>query len=147
MITKDYTVALTVTASAEKVFNSINNIAGWWTVVVEGASNKLHDVFTVRFGETFITIRIIELLPYQKISWQVIDNYKHWLTGNKKEWQDTVMHWEIAAGQEGTAINFTHVGLVPGIECYDGCENAWNFYIKESLFKLLTTGQGTPELK
>ena len=38
----------------------------------------------------------------------------------------------------------THVGLVPGIECYEDCEKGWDFYIKESLFKFLTEGKGLP---
>jgi hypothetical protein len=57
------------------------------------------------------------------------------------------MNWEIAPANNGTQINFTHIGLVPGIECYNGCEKAWNFYVNESLLKLLTEGKGIPELK
>jgi len=112
----------------------------------EGHSEKLNDVFTVRFGETFITVKIVELIPGKKIGWHVIDCYKDWLK-DKKEWKDTTMSWEISTEKNSTLINFTHIGLVPGIECYGGCEKAWNFYVKESLFKLLTAGKGTPELK
>ena len=54
------------------------------------------------------------------------------------------MSWEISAKKNATQISFTHIGLVPGIECYNGCEKAWNFYVKESLFKLLTEGKGIP---
>ena len=75
-----------------------------------------------------------------------IDCYKHWLK-DKKEWQGTTMSWEISAEKNGTQINFTHIGLVPGIECYNGCEKAWDFYVKQSLFQLLTEGKGIPELK
>jgi len=147
MNTKDYTTAIAVNATTEQAFNSINNIALWWSEDLTGQSQKLNDVFTVRFGETFITIKIVELIPEQKIVWHVIDNYKHWLQYNKREWLNTTISWEISAAENGTKIACTHVGLVPGIECYDGCENAWNFYIKESLFKLLTEGKGIPQLK
>jgi len=144
---QDYKAGITVSVTAKEAFHSINDVAAWWTICVEGNAQQLNDIFTVRFGETFITIKIIEFIPYQKISWQVIDGYKHWLKGNKREWQDTVMTWKIAATGTRTQINFTHIGLVPGIECYEGCENAWDFYIKEILFKLLTIGKGIPELK
>lgn len=144
---QDYTTKITVNTTAAVAFNSINNIPGWWTICFKGDSQSVNDVFTVRFGETFITVKIVELIPYRKIAWRVIDSYKHWLTGNRKEWQDTTMCWEISAEDDSTQVSFTHNGLVPGIECYNGCENAWNFYIKESLFKLLTIGKGIPELK
>jgi len=143
---QDYTASITVTATAQEAFKKINNVPDWWTIVFEGHSQKLNDVFTVRFGETFITIKIIKLIANKKIGWQVIDCYKHWIK-DKKEWLNTEMHWEIFAVNDAAQINFTHVGLVPGIECYSGCEGAWNFYIKESLFKLLAEGKGIPELK
>jgi hypothetical protein len=146
MIVTDYTVNISVKQSAASAFRCIKDIAGWWTVNVEGQSQQLDDVFTVHFGETFITIKVIELVPDKKIGWQVIDCYKHWLT-NKKEWRDTIMSWEITTANNDTQINFTHIGLLPGIECYEGCEKAWNFYVQKSLFKLLTVGKGIPELK
>jgi hypothetical protein len=37
--------------------------------------------------------------------------------------------------------------FVPGIECYNGCEKAWDFYIQESLLQLLNEGKGMPEKK
>ena len=143
---QDYNVSITVNATTQEAFKSINNVSDWWTRVFEGHSEKLNDVFTVRFGETFITVKIVELIPGKKIGWHVIDCYKDWLK-DKKEWKDTTMSWEISTEKNATQINFTHTGLVPGIECYDGCEKAWNFYVKESLFKLLTAGKGIPELK
>jgi hypothetical protein len=143
---KDYSANITVNATVEEVFKSINSVSDWWTRVFEGHSEKLNDVFTVRFGETFITIQLVGFVPNKKIDWRVIDCYKHWLK-DKKEWQDTTMSWKISAEKNATQISFTHIGLVPGIECYNGCEKAWDFYIKESLFKLLTEGKGIPELK
>ena len=146
MTNKDYSTTILVDQTPATVFNAVNNVGRWWTEDFEGNSKKLNDVFTVHFGETFITIKIVELIPNKKIVWHVIDCYKHWLK-DKKEWKDTTISWEIAAEKNATQISFTHKGLVPGIECYDGCEKAWNFYVKESLFKLLTEGKGIPELQ
>ncbi len=39
------------------------------------------------------------------------------------------------------------MGLVPEIECYNDCVKGWNFYVNESLFKLMTEGKGIPERK
>ena len=143
MKTQDYTVSITVPAGAEAAYHAINNIKAWWCTHFEGQSEKLNDVFTVDFGETYITIQLVELVPFTKIGWQVIDCHKHWLK-NKKEWKDTTMQWEISAENNTTTITFTHLGLVPGIECYKGCEVAWNEYITESLYQLLTDGTGKP---
>ncbi len=146
MTTLDFSTATWVNQTPKEVFDAINHISGWWSEDFEGRSQKLNDEFTVRFGETFITIKIIELIADQKIGWRVTDCYKHWIK-DKKEWLNTTMTWEILPGKDATKIGFTHVGLVPGLECYGGCEKAWNFYIKESLFKWLTGGKGVPELK
>lgn len=143
---QDYTASIIVDTTPKEAFNSINNISGWWTKDIEGHSEKLDDIFTVRFGETFITIQLIRLIPHAEIGWKVIDCYKHWLK-DKKEWLDTTMSWKISAADNKTNIDFTHYGLIPGIECYNGCENAWNSYIKESLFKLINKEKGIPELK
>jgi hypothetical protein len=143
---QDYTTTIIVPATTLQVFKSIHSVSGWWTVCVEGDTEKLNDIFTVRFGETFITLKIIEGIPGKKTTWLVIDCYKHWLR-DKKEWVNTTIHWEISAENNATKINFTHTGLVPGIECYNVCEKAWDFYVKESLCKLLTQGKGMPEVK
>ncbi|MDB5286315.1 MAG: hypothetical protein JWR05_1264 [Mucilaginibacter sp.] len=141
---QDYSLSITVDASAQEIFNKINNVAAWWSTNFEGKSEKVNDVFTVRFGETSITIKIVELISNQKILWLVTDCYKHWLK-DKKEWVDTQISWEISAIGDKTQIYFTHIGLVPGLECYNGCEDAWTYYLKESLYKLFTEGQGIPE--
>ena len=143
---QDYTASIIGNATAEEAFNSIKNVSKWWTEDLEGSSQKLNDEFTVRFGETWISIKITELVHNKKIAWHVTDCYKHWLK-DKKEWKDTKMTWDISAEKTGTKISFTHFGLVPGVECYGVCEKAWDHYVKESLFKLLNEGKGTPELK
>jgi hypothetical protein len=140
---RDYHTSIRVNATVQEAFKNINSVSDWWTTSFEGHSEKLNDVFTVRFGETFITVKIVELIPYRKILWRVVDCYKHWLK-DKKEWKDTKMSWEISAEKYATQISFTHIGLVPGIECYEGCEKAWSFYVKESIFKLLAEGKGIP---
>lgn len=60
----------------------------------------------------------------------------------KDEWTGTKIIFEITQLENNTQIHFTHVGLVPKFECYGGCSNGWRKLIEESLFSLLTTGQG-----
>lgn len=144
---QDYNITIVAKATDEEAFNAINDITRWWSTDFEGQSAKQGDVFTVRFDKTFITLKITEFIPNKKISWQVIDCYKDWLKNNKKEWLGTTMEWEIVKQGDKVHIIFTHLGLVPGIECYEGCEKAWDFYLEESLLKLITEEQGIPELK
>lgn len=55
----------------------------------------------------------------------------------------------LRTAQEGdkTELRFTHVGLVPAIECYGACSRAWGFYINDSLRRFITTGEGQPAKK
>ncbi len=141
----NYHVSVSVNATAPKTFDAINSVAKWWTEDFKGDTQKLNNEFTVTFGETYITSKVTELVPGKKIVWLVTDCNKHWLK-NKKEWVGTTMVWELEEAGNKTKINFTHLGLVPGLECYNGCENAWNSYIKSSLLKLVNEGKGKPEV-
>jgi hypothetical protein len=143
---QDYHTNITVDATAQQAFESINSVSQWWTENLEGSSQKLNEEFTVRFGETFVTVKIVELIPGRKIVWHVTDCNKPWLK-DKKEWKDTKISFEISEKDSKTQINFTHLGLVPGIECFELCSNAWSQYIQQSLWKLVTTGKGQPGKK
>ena len=54
------------------------------------------------------------------------------------------MVWEISPEKDSTQIKFTHVGLVPEVECYEMCVKGWDEYVKGSLLKLITKGKGLP---
>ena len=123
---------------------SIGRVSEWWATNFEGHSQKTGDVFTVRFGETFVTFKIIEVVADKKVVWKVTDCSIPSLA-DKKEWKDTVIDWELSPIGHGTRIDFTHIGLVPEIECYEMCVQGWSFYVKESLFKFITEGKGRPD--
>ena len=143
MNTSDYTATLLVGNTPEEAFKTINRISEWWSADMKGLSGQLNDVFTVRFGEVFITSEVVEFIPGKKIAWLVIDCNKPWLK-NTKEWKGTKMSWEISKMDHKTEIRFTHLGLAPDIECFEVCSNAWSGYLQGSLFKLLTGGKGRP---
>ncbi len=147
MSTSNFTTTLLVDQTPETVFKAINNITAWWTANLEGSAKKLHDEFTVRFGETFITMQVAELAPAHKVVWLVTDCYKHWIAGNKTEWKGTKISFDISTKGSKTQLHFEHVGLVPKFECYEGCANAWTEYLHESLLGLITTGKGKPTRK
>jgi len=147
MKNQDYNVSITVNATAQEAFKSINSVSKWWTEHLEGSSQKLNDEFTVRFGDVHVsTQKLVEVVPDKKVVWLVTDSNLNFAK-NKHEWTNTKIIFEISKHANQTKISFTHVGLVPEIECYGGCSGAWDEYIDGSLFKLLTEGKGTPELK
>jgi hypothetical protein len=143
----DYNATITAKISASEAFKSINRVSAWWSENLKGRSENLNDIFTVHFefGDTF-TIKIIEFVIDKKIAWLVTDCDLTWVK-DRKEWKGTKMYFEISTENKSTNISFTHVGLVPQIECYAGCVKGWDQFIKGSLFKLLTEGKGQPDKK
>ena len=87
--------------------------------------------------------KITELVPGKKVVWHVVDSHINFVK-DKTEWNGTDVVFEIARKGDRTELRFTHVGLVPAIECYGGCSGAWGFYVNDSLRSLITTGKGQP---
>lgn len=147
MENRNYNATIEVSQSAKEAFKSINNVSEWWNENLEGGSHKLNDVFTINFsGNNFVTHKIVEFVPDKKVVWLVTDCYLEWLN-DKTEWTNTKMSFEISTKGNLTLINFTHIGLVPEVECYDMCVKGWDQYVKDSLLKLITEGKGQPAKK
>ncbi len=138
---QDYHKSFTADVTAKKVFENILNVAGWWTTSFKGSTKNVGDTWEVTFGKTKVYFKVTEMVPYKKLAWEVTDCYLDWLK-NKTEWTGTKIIWEISKRKNGTNVDMTHLGLVPGIECYKDCEAGWNQYAGESLPKLITTGKG-----
>lgn len=141
---QNYNCNITANITTQEAIKNINHVWDWWATNFEGSAEKLNDIFTVRLEETFVIFKVIEISGNDKIVWQVTDCNLHWLK-DKKEWKDTRIEWEISTKGNLTTIHFTHIGLVPEIECYQDCRKGWTFYITKSLLQLITEGKGLPE--
>lgn len=144
---QDYHISITVDAGAREAFKNINNVTKWWTENLDGNSQQLNDEFTVRFGDVHVsTQKLVEVIPSKKVVWLVTDSRLNF-TKDTNEWTNTKISFDLVEKDGKTKIEFIHHGLIPEIECYDACSNAWSQYIKGSLLKLLTEGKGIPEPK
>ncbi len=142
MTTSDFTTTILVDQSPKEVFNAINNVRGWWQGEIEGSTNKLNDEFIYRMEQFhFSKQKIAEVIPNKKIVWLVTDS-KLDFTKDKSEWTGTKIIFDISEQKDKTQVRFTHLGLVPKIECYGACSNAWTQLVQQSLFSLITTGKG-----
>lgn len=143
MTTPDFKTVLLLDKTQEEVFNAINNVRGWWSGEIEGTAGKQNDEFTYRVGDVhFSKQKVVELAPYQKIEWLVTESNLGFTT-NKSEWTNTSICFDISSAAENkTQLIFTHKGLVPAIECFKDCSNAWGQIIQQSLAGLINTGKG-----
>lgn len=136
---------ITVNAPPAEVLKKISQVNGWWAKKFSGSAEKLNDKFSVHFGDTFVDFKISELVPDKKVVWKVTDCNLHWIKA-KKEWKGTEVVFELSpANSSKTRIDFTHLGLVPGVECYEDCEVGWNGHLTMSLADLINKGKGKPE--
>ncbi|GAB3165562.1 hypothetical protein GCM10027059_23330 [Myceligenerans halotolerans] len=91
---------------------------------------------TERTGRSYSTSYVVEQSP-EAVYAAVLD-VGAWWTGS-----DIV--FDIAPTADGTELRFTHVGLVPDVECFDACSTAWLHFIDGSLRSLISTGEGLPD--
>jgi uncharacterized protein YndB with AHSA1/START domain len=147
MNAQNFTAAFTVDQSPEEVFAAINDVRGWWSGDIEGCTDQLGSEWTYRYQDVHYSQQeITELIPGQRVAWHVLDGHLNF-TEDKTEWTGTDVTFDICEKGDKTEVRFTHVGLVPEFECFDNCSNAWGFYINGSLRRLITTGEGEPNVK
>jgi hypothetical protein len=141
---QDFHKTITVKASAKEVYEKIARVGDWWAKCFIGKALKVGDTFRIEFGRTWVNFKIIEATPGKKIVWYVADSYLPWLK-DKMEWNYTKIIYEISSNAGKTKIDFTHLGLLPEIECYENCEKGWIRFITISLPKFIDEGKGLPE--
>ena len=129
----NFTTSILVDQSPNEVFNAIINVRGWWSEEIVGNTTKLNDEFEYHYEDVHRTkIKLVEVIPNQKVVWQVLDNYFSF-TKDKNEWIGNKIIFEISKKGDKTQLRLTQEGLVPEYECYDICQKAWSTYIQKSL--------------
>lgn len=147
MDNQDFSTTFLVDQPPMEVFDAINHIGGWWTENFEGNSQKLNDEYSVRFGDVhYSNQKLIEVIPGEKVVWLITDS-KLTFVEHQTEWTGTKVSFEISKQGDKTQLHFTHQGLVPQFECFNGCSKGWEQYAQHSLHSFITTGKGMPAAK
>ena len=143
--TGSYSREFQVSAGPESVYDAITKkIDKWWTVLSNQAS-EAGETLTIRFERTSrVDLYLREAVPNQILTWDVSQSYMdlEFLT-KKDEWAGTSMYWKIEPSGKGSKISFRHEGLVPAFECFEVCQNGWDYFL-DSLKDFLNGGQGKP---
>lgn len=144
MNSPNYYCSITVPVTAREAFEKVCRVKDWWAINFTGCADQLYDRFTVHFARTtWGMMEIIGIIPNQRIVWKVVDCYLP-IFSDPTLWKGNQIVWDIIPDGDQTHVTMTHAGLTPEVECYEDCRKGWNFYIGESLHKLLITGKGLP---
>ena len=144
MSSQDFTASFTVDQTPAAAFAAVTDVRGWWSGQIEGDTDALGAEFTYRYQDVHYSRQVVtEFTPDRRVVWSVVDSYLDFVE-DKEEWTGTEVVFEVVPVDGGTEVRFTHVGLSPAYECFDGCSSAWGFYVTDSLRRLITTGRGEP---
>lgn len=143
----DFTTSILIDQTPKEVFNAITNVRGWWSEGIEGNTVHLGDEFTFEVKDVhYSKQKLVEVIPDKKVVWLITESHMTFIEKND-EWTGTKVIFEIFEKGHKTQLVFTHEGLNPEVECYGACSPAWTEYIQHSLFNLIKTGQGDPNLE
>jgi hypothetical protein len=146
---ENYHRTILVNATPAEAMKKIAQVNRWWKKDFSGSTEKLNDTFHIPFGDlngekSFVDFVVSEMVPDKKAVWKVTNCHLPWFK-DKTEWNNTQVVFEISRERNLTRIDFTHIGLVPGIECYAACEKGWDGHVTSSLLHFINEGNGNPQ--
>lgn len=124
-----------IDAPKQKVFDAISTIEGlasWWTAQTSGSSIK-DGIIQFRFIEAGPDMKVAELKPDEKVSWECIASAHGWL--------GHTFTFLLDENDGKTRVRFSHDGWNEQDDFYAGCSMSWGRYL-ESLRQLCQTGRG-----
>ncbi|WP_329791793.1 SRPBCC domain-containing protein [Lentzea sp. DG1S-22] len=144
-VERGYTTSYVVEQSTDEVCAAVLDVRAWWTGEVEGRTDEVGAEFTYRHPpQHYSRQRVTELEPGRRVVWLVTDSRLSFVA-EPAEWTGSEVVFDIVPAGDGTGLRFTHVGLVPDVECFGACSTAWLHYVNGSLHSLITTGRGLPD--
>lgn len=135
MTNQNFQYSFTSSKNTSEVVAHLVNPKNWWVGLfgetIEGKSEELNDEFSFRAGDGvhYSNQKLIELIADKKIVWLVTDSKLSFLK-NTNEWVGTKIGFDLEKVGDKTKITFTHIGLIPQIECFGSCSSAWTQYLQ-----------------
>ena len=143
----DYHREITVSNTPAAAYQALTTgFDKWWTTRCNQIA-VVGDKVTFRFGPTYWTMRVNDLVPDQYIELECVEAHhvhEGLPSSIQNEWQGTKLKWQIYQKEDKTRIMLVHEGLVPSLNCYEICEQGWDYFFMNSLKAYLDTGKGTP---
>ena len=122
----------------DQVFDALTTLpglAGWWADNTSGET-EVGGVLQFRFQAGSIDMKVRELVPGERVLWEVVDG--------PVEWIGTTVGWELKQDGDYTIVLFTHQGWREPVEFMHHCSTKWAVFMM-SLKSLLENGKGAPE--
>ena len=141
MRSSSYSTSFLSPESPENIFKTLIDVTKWWSGIyaetIKGKSGKVGDEFTFKAGggAHYTKQKLVELVPEKKIVWVVEDSNLSFLE-KTNEWDGTKIGFELSNDGELTKVTFSHDGLVPEMQGYGGCSDAWAKYMDNLRQKL-----------
>jgi uncharacterized protein YndB with AHSA1/START domain len=124
-----YAGEVVVGATNERVFQAlttVEGVAGWWTsqVTGDGTTGGRLDLGFAGLDER-ITMSVVSSVPDDVVVWHCDKHTGH------PEWEGTTITFTIAAEDAThTTLAVYHLGLVPGLSCYERCFAGWQHFLR-----------------
>ncbi|XOV91237.1 MAG: SRPBCC domain-containing protein [Bacteroidota bacterium] len=133
---RDFTYAFESSKSTKEIYDLLLETRKWWTgfyaETITGNSEAIGDEFEFYAGggAHYSKHKLIALVPFEKIVWEVTDSTLSFLS-KTDEWIGSKIRFDISDKGNLRYVTFTHEGLIPKFECYSNCSNAWTEYMKQ----------------
>jgi uncharacterized protein YndB with AHSA1/START domain len=124
----NFIASITILASTEtvhKLLTEIGRLEQWWENPVKGTPVKGGKLRFEFQGSDEHSVMTVDSATTDKVQWTVIED-----TGFNGEWVGTTIVFDLRQEDEHRVeLKLTHIGLTPGLESYEPCKEAWQYYL------------------
>lgn len=138
-----YRTSFEVAAAPGAVLEAVTTPGAWWGESITERSTRPGDEFDFEVpGVHWSRLRVVES-GARRVVWEVLEARIEYVD-DKDEWTGTRIVFTIEPTTDGTQVGFEHDGLMPALECYESCSQAWATLMHDSLRGLVEHGTGEP---
>src|SRR5690349_7867469 len=93
---ESFTTSIVVDQTPQEVFHAVMHVRDWWSIGIEGNTEKLNDEFTFEVKDVhYSKQKLVEVIPDQKVVWLVTDS-KLTFIEDTTEWTGTKVIFDIS---------------------------------------------------